>query len=296
MRLALALLFGCRAAAAAPLTGTVAVWIDAPLVFDPAKPDQTVPLEHLRYPRGGRPSVVVPLRIIADRGELLEVTPARGRCGLEMTVPDADQVRFFVRRSDLATVITKPFQATFTNGTSIALDPGTHVERVGDHYLANLGTKLPVALPETSVGLAYTPLAPRPVFTPKPGTTVQSTYDIAGVLGSRSFAGHFHAIVAAPVSSGTLFTLDARCGRAVLAVDRVSSWPQAYQPPDLLSREPPLGPTIPRGTAVFAGAHRVGRLIRPLPITTGRCGNLRLSYHQLDGEEQGIEHVTVCAR
>jgi len=124
----------------------------------------------------------------------------------------------FVKRADLAPVVTKPFDKTFSDGTHVALRPGVAVvpEANGVYAISVGGDDLDVELPPASIGHAYTPERAKVVV------VNAQDYAIApatkAILGDRPVAIARHASSVDKRGATTLYTIDSRCAAVTVAV------------------------------------------------------------------------------
>lgn len=163
-KLAFLILAVATAAHADPdsLTGNVLVWHDAALYTAPA---DDAPAIHLASLPGGRTEAighVVPMHVVGTHDGFVEVELADGAgCTWTQlaTNDDIAKLHLFVKRDDLATVLVKPFEKTFADGTRIALRPGVAVVPTssGAYALSLRGHEVSAEIPAASVGLAYAP-------------------------------------------------------------------------------------------------------------------------------------------
>ncbi|MBX3162792.1 MAG: hypothetical protein KF773_42915 [Deltaproteobacteria bacterium] len=153
------------APASEPLRGYVLVWHDATLYADAS---DTAP--HVRVAAtlpARRAGHAFPMRVVSAGGAFVEVEPSGDvHCTWSRiaTTDDIGQLRLFVRRSDLAPVVTRAHAKKFADGTAIQLRPGVPVvAQAGGWYAAGLrGDELPVEVPAASVGWSYTPEREKP--------------------------------------------------------------------------------------------------------------------------------------
>ena len=151
MKLSLAIVVALAAPAAAetPLTGNVLVWADAPLYPDANATGPSIRVGTLDLGREKDVGYVVPMHVVSTQGDFVEVEPtADVECAWWRVVkPDGlDNIRLYVKRTDLAPVLIKPFKATHKDGSSIALQVGVPV--LGGKVAFNRGV-VPVAIPDT---------------------------------------------------------------------------------------------------------------------------------------------------
>ena len=112
------------AAAETPLTGNVLVWADAPLYLDAHASGPSIKVGTLDLGRDKDVGYVVPMHVVSTRGDFVEVEPtADVECAWwRLVKPDGlDNMRLYVKRADLAPVLSKPFKASHKDGSSIAL-------------------------------------------------------------------------------------------------------------------------------------------------------------------------------
>ena len=141
-----------------PLRGNVLVWHDATFYTAPVDSASTLHVATLPARTAGR---VVAMHVVAARGAFVEVDFAddAGCTWTRLsTSDDIAKLHLFVKRSDLAPVLVKPFDKAFADGTRIALKPGVSV--VGNQ-VSLLGHELEAEVPAASVGHSYTPGATR---------------------------------------------------------------------------------------------------------------------------------------
>jgi hypothetical protein len=135
-----------------PLSGFAAVWADATFYVDPSAEAPHFALATFESaPRRERLGYTVPVKIRGVVGDFVEVTtPPEEKlpppyipgpdphCGwLHVNGPrDVSEPSVFVRRSDLAPVLAAPYEASFEDGTSIKLLPGTPVLRTREGTVA----------------------------------------------------------------------------------------------------------------------------------------------------------------
>jgi hypothetical protein len=112
-------------------------------------------------PRRDNAGHVVAMRAVASHGAFVEVelVDDAGCTWTRMsTTDDIAKLHLFVKRGDLAPVLTKPFDKTFADGTRIALRPGTPVVPTNSGFAVSVrGHVLDAEVPAASVGHAYAP-------------------------------------------------------------------------------------------------------------------------------------------
>jgi hypothetical protein len=211
------------AAAETPLTGNVLVWADAPLYPDANASGPSVRVGTLDQGRTKDVGYVVPMHVVGTKGDFVEVEPTAGvECAWWRVVKadGLDTMRLFVQRSDLAPVLIKPFKASHKDGSSIALQVGVPV--LAGTVAFNRGV-VPVAIPDTSLGISYPPHAIAAVAKPdKKKFLLDEATDVK--LGAASFPlGPWVAAAAKLRGKRMLVSLAARCMTAVISApkDRV---------------------------------------------------------------------------
>jgi len=209
-----------NAAADSKLAGNVLVWVDAPMYLDANAKSPSIKLGTLDQGRDQDVGFVVPMHVIGDSGDFVEVEPtADVECAWWRLARPAglSSLHLFVRRDDLAPVLTKPFTATFKDGSRIALEPGVAVLAGKVAFHDGL---VPAAIPDASRGLAYTP---HPVAAvPKRGAhTFLLDEKTEVTLGKETFAlGPWVATTAEPHGARMLVHLAARCMTAVISAPK----------------------------------------------------------------------------
>ncbi len=143
------------------------LWHDAALYTAPSEDASAIHVATIDGPRAERVGHVVPVHVVATRGDFVEVELA-GDGGCTWTKlasnDDVGKLHLFVRKADLAPVLAKPFDKTFADGTRIALRPGVPVVPTteGRYAVAVRGRTLEVELPAASVGMTYAPDKAKP--------------------------------------------------------------------------------------------------------------------------------------
>jgi len=168
--LVMLVVLGTGTAIAQPLEHEVLVWQDARLFLAPNDKAEVIALAALAKPRARSVGMVVQMHVVAESGGFVEVTPVFSTCNLwgGLTVDRRlDRLRLFVRRSDLAPVVSKRWSQTFDDGTSLALVPGEPIgERDANGRTVALSldggsapVELTVNIPDDSIGRSFTPTA-----------------------------------------------------------------------------------------------------------------------------------------
>jgi hypothetical protein len=166
------------------------------------------------------------MHIVADHGAFLEVEPvADGQCtGSTFDAPSVAHLHVFVKEGALATVLVKPWHASFDDGSAVSLGIGTPVVPLDDGGIAfavddlvlNAHGKAP------SMGVAYPPI--RPASDPaKPrfelalgaqGTVAGQTYTAPQSL----FDVHRAVTITHPRKDESRFPIQLRCGEVDVVV------------------------------------------------------------------------------
>jgi hypothetical protein len=207
-------------AAAEPLTGNVLVWADALLYPDTNTAGQGVRVGTLDLGREKDVGYVVPMRVVGTKGDLVQVEPTTDvECvWWHLIKPDGlDTVRLFVKRADLAPVLTKPFKATYKDGSRIDLQPGVPVLAGKVAFHRGVVT---VSIPDASIGLSYAPHKIAPVLKPdKKKFLLDEATPVT--LGTATFPfGPWVAGAAEKRGARMLVPIAARCMTAVLSAPK----------------------------------------------------------------------------
>ena len=281
--LLLALTTGARADAPATeaLRGYVLVWHDAPLFADANdKAPQIRVAAALPARKAGH---AVPMRVVSVSGVFVEVEPVDDvHCTWSRlaTTDDIGQLKLFVKRSDLAPMVVKPYAKTFADGTRIALRPGVPVVALADGwYAAGLrGDDFPAEVPASAIGWSYLPERDKPRaitgkdFTLAPRTKV--------TLGDRSFA-----LAAAPLASSverrgatTIYAIEDRCVSVAVAAP-TSSVKDSDEEDDGIATGGGYGVLdlrhedyLPIGTSLMVGARQVAITTKPIYLAAPGSG------------------------
>jgi hypothetical protein len=286
MKLSIALVAALAVPAAAEpaLTGNVLVWADSPLYPDASASGPSVQVGTLDLGRDKDVGYVVPMHVVSTHGDLVEVEPtADVECAWWRVVrPDGlDSIRLYVKRSDLAPVLVKPFKATHKDGSSIALQVGVPV--LGGKVAFNRSV-VPVTIPGASLGVSYAPHKIAAVAKP---TKQKFLLDEATPvkLGGATFAmGPWVAAAAKARGKHSMVSIAARCMTAVIAApkDRVHAGVSINQAvagaAEPTRRAAITGGTeryyLPAGTKLTSekGSHVVGALDADRDVTKPKPG------------------------
>jgi hypothetical protein len=276
------------AAAGEKLAGRVLVWVDAPLQLAPGAP--SFRLATLPGPRKDHIGEAVPMRVIAAKGDLIEVeTPKLDEAGnddtdcawFDLRPPwDVDAVRLFVHRADLAPVARQHRVVTFPDGTSITVEPGAPIVPLADGRVELEIGRLVVAaaLPAGVVGSSYPRLGPERDWKPK---WVLDAREVA--LGDDRYAMPqvlfpFTADHVEARGDRTLFPIEGQCAKAVVAVPASAVSPYKDHPDDAMSGMGMGGLLgaerwmLPAGTALTAYGRVVAHAARPIDVSKPAAG------------------------
>jgi hypothetical protein len=148
------------AADAENLKGNVLVWHDATLFSEPSETARGLHLATFDVPRIDRVGHVVAMKVVSTKGAFVEVelTGAEDCTWSRVVVPDdIARLRMFVKKTDIAPVLVKPYAKTFPDGTSISLAAGTPViaTDANTFVVSMQGDEIEVDVPAASVGHAY---------------------------------------------------------------------------------------------------------------------------------------------
>jgi hypothetical protein len=215
-----------RADEAEVLKGNVLVWHDAALYLEPADDAPLVHVGKLDATRAERVGHAVPMRVVAAKGDFVEVELVDdAQCTWTRLASNDDitKLHFFVKRADLAPVLTKPFDKTFPDGTHIALRPGVALSPGADGkmFASVRGRAVEVDVPAASVGHAYTP---ERASAPAIGAhDYVLAADAKPTLGDRAVAfDGLHASKIEDKGDVTLMTFDDRCTSVSIAAAKKS--------------------------------------------------------------------------
>ena len=218
--IAIVMALATNAAAEPKLAGNVLVWIDAPLYLDAAATSPSIHVGALEHGRDQDVGHVVPMHVVGEHGDFVEVEPTAAIDCVWWRVVRPDglaSLHLYVKRTDLAPVIVKPFAAAFKDGSRITVQPGVAVL---DRKIAFHRGLVLVAIPDAYLGIAY---APHPVASvPKPGKhtfLLDENTDVT--LGDQTFPfGPWVAGSADHRGDRILFPIAVRCMTAVVSAPK----------------------------------------------------------------------------
>jgi hypothetical protein len=285
MKLSLAIVaaLAVPAAAETPLSGNVLVWADAPLYPDANATGPSIKVGTLDLGRTKDVGYVVPMHVVSVQGDFVEVEPTTDvECAWWRVVkPDGlDTLRMYVARADLAPVLIKPFKASHKDGSSIALQVGVPV--LGGKVAFNRGV-VPVAIPDSSLGIAYAPHKIAAVVKPDKKKFLLDEATEVKLGGAMFPLGPWVAAAARPQGKRMLVSLAARCMTAVISApkERVHAGISINQA--VAASEPPTRRAItggaeraylPVGTKMTSekGSHVVGTLDADRDVIKPKAG------------------------
>jgi hypothetical protein len=235
------------------LMGNALVWVDAQMFLDGAATGPSIRLAALDLGREEDVGYVVPMRILGTRGELVQVEPTPDvECAWWRAVSPAglEGLRLWVKRTDLAPVLVKPFKAKFKDGSSIDLQPGVPV--LNDKVAFHEG-RMSASVPKASLGIAYKPYAIKP---PKPGKATFLLDEKTSVkLGDQEFTfGPWTAGAATTKGKRMLVTIAARCMTAVISAPKERVHKNISLGRGAMASEPPPAPKATSGDRYYLAA------------------------------------------
>ncbi len=229
-----------RAAAEASQTSDprfVLIWTDARLHRSPDDPEPVRAYDYGGDARSARAGEVYVARLVADHGAWLEVDTgpidwlddanrpyhcaSSNVLGRDLPAGSGGvALRLWVRRADLAPVLTRPFDRSFDDGTYARLRPGTPIVD-GRPWID--GFLLPIQVEDAAIGTNYRVL-PLPPATDDDGFRMQDVVEVRAALGGAEVSwqqppwNYSESPYLLVDDAGTrVTTSDAGCGEAVLA-------------------------------------------------------------------------------
>jgi hypothetical protein len=200
----------------------VLIWVDARLYLDPV---DTAPSVQLALPITRKDAVgqVVPARVLGSDKSFVQIEPTKDvDCTWSKLASHKDlaKLKLWVKRTDLAPVLAKPFRQAWKDGTRITLATGTPLGRSKKGYVVSIhGEQIEVAVPATSVTYAYKPgkvvgvkkRAKKVWLDKKPVTIGDQALQLSLLWTAPNVQARGNRV---------LFTLEARCMTAVVSVAR----------------------------------------------------------------------------
>ncbi|MEO8706431.1 MAG: hypothetical protein ABI867_40750 [Kofleriaceae bacterium] len=215
------LLSSTAAFAEAPeaLRGNVLVWYDATFFVDQSE-TTSLKLATLDAPREQRVGRVVAMKVLGTTGDYVQVAPAERDCTWSQlgTPDDLAKLSLFVKRVDLAPVLTRPYEQAFPNGTKIVLRPGMAVQPAATGYVVALrGDTVAVDVPAASIGHSYT--MERGKAMTITGSVLAVARGTKATLGDRTVAlGAWEGTPVERRGATTVIALEDRCATLHVAV------------------------------------------------------------------------------
>jgi hypothetical protein len=294
------------------LHGVVLVWQDASFYGEAS---DTAPAIKLSAPlvRDTTLGRVVPMSVLGVHGDWVEVEPTTSTyCTDARLVPPDDlaKLRLFVKRADLAPVLTAPVAVAGPDGSKLALKPGVPV---APGHFAYQGLSVAAEIPPGSIGLSY--------VAPKAARGDLAIRQLALKAGAKvKLAGQTLTIAAITPSAhvehrGTdvLVTLEDGCTSLVVVAPSTAITDFDDEAPTGDPAGPGSGGTgvitlrgndyLPIATALWAGSHQVAYAAKPLYLPgapTGKqvCVDRRLrieSATQAPDSTDLDDKLRVCA-
>lgn len=251
---------------AADMRGDALVWEDAPLYLEPWEGGASIKYGNISR-RRDEPGRSMAVRIVdSSLRNFVEIAiPGRADCTWRRidVDPRIEGLRLFVRRSDLAPVLVKPYTASYPDGTRLKLGVGMPVMPANGVYNVGLKgdrTMLRLPIPHSSVGYVYKAPAKIADADLSKEKVVRIDPNVTLKVGEDTFQirGQWYAPVPEKKTDTALVKLNMRC------LEMVASAPSS----SLRHMEPPKPyvPTTnipaPTGWRIPAGA--------PLMTVSGR--------------------------
>lgn len=149
-----------------PLAGFAYVWHNAPWFADARSGEVGRVAEFADDERFTTRSGRVPVQIVADAGDRVEVRTIAGRSDLHCDSDDGGalghyDLRAFVRKRDLVPVLAKSYAVGYADGTGVTVSAGEVVRPVEDGWMVDSGIELPVDLQDDDVALSFLRVSPQ---------------------------------------------------------------------------------------------------------------------------------------
>jgi hypothetical protein len=295
------------------LRGDALVWEDGTFYLEPWEGGANVRFGS--FGRGRREEVgrAIPVRIVgAVTRTFLEVvlTPELDCAPRRVfTDPRLTGLRLFVKRDDLAPVLTRPYADTNSDGTGVRLSPGVPVVPTasGLYAVSLRGDRLRFPIPHASVGYIYTRGKVSEPERPKTGL-VRIERMSALKLGGDPVEIRTPWLVPRPdkPAPSHLVKLTERCFELTVSVSsdamRPYSWTPPYRSYEPTGYEPRLSHRVLRGAplatpggrevAVAAGIIEVAAPVAGSPA----CFEARLTMYRLEEPPGSLARTTrLCA-
>jgi hypothetical protein len=296
------------------LRGDAMVWEDAPLFVEPWDGGAHIKFNYISR-RRDEPGRSMPIRIIDStmRNFVEVVAPGRADCSWRRIDVDGriEGLRLFVRRSDLAPILVKPYQMQWSDGTRIKLSPGMALMPTANgEYLVGLrNDKVRLPIPHGSVGYVYR--APAKITDPElpKDKVVRIDRNVTLKLGEEGFQvrSNWYAPVPEKKTDVALVKLGLRCAELVVTAPAQSL--RAMEPPRpyvgaTITQPTPTGWRIPAGAPLMTvGGREVAvaakdiAVTMPSPAPDTVCFEARVSMVRED-ETYGTAYrsIRLCAR
>jgi FKBP-type peptidyl-prolyl cis-trans isomerase len=285
------------------LRGDAMVWEDAVFYLEPSESGPSV--RFATFSRGRREEVgrAIPVRIVASMRTFVEIEPqaALGCASRRLEVdPRVEALRLFVKRDDLSPVLTKPYSATFSDGTGVRIAAGMPVWPTpsGLYTVSARGDKLRLAVPHASVGYLF-PGARVPEPEKPTGPLVRVDRMTSVKVGGEPLETRAGWLAPRPTKPGDtqLLRWTARCIELTVAVPatavRPATWTAPYRPYEPGIPAAKLPQHVLRGTPLLTPAGRevavaADRIEVDAPTgTAGGCFEARLAMSRIDDPPQG---------
>ncbi|HSK05865.1 MAG TPA: FKBP-type peptidyl-prolyl cis-trans isomerase [Kofleriaceae bacterium] len=295
------------------LRGDALVWEDATFYLEPWEGGAHVRFQTLS--RGRRDDVgrTIPVQIVSSTRTFVEVEPSAtlGCASRRVEVdPRVEALRLFVKRDDLAPVLTKPYSVTYPDGTGVRLAAGVPVWPTpsGLYMVSARGDKLRLPIPHAAVGYLFASArVPEPERLTGPLVQVDRMTSVR--LGGDPLEVRARWLAPKPAKQAEtqLLRWSARCIDLTVAVPRAALRPgssmtpyRSHDPgtpmpkhPQHLLRGTPLATPSGREVAVAADAIDV-----ELPEgAASACFDARLTAARTDDPPQSPVHrmTKLCA-
>jgi hypothetical protein len=295
------------------LRGDALVWEDATFYLEPW--DGGAQVRFQTPSRGRRDDVgrTIPVRIVSSTRTFVEVEPAAalGCASRRVEVdPRVEALRLFVKRDDLAPVLTKPYSVTHPDGTGVRLAAGVPVWPTpsGLYLVSVRGDKLRLPIPHAAVGYLF---ASARIAEPErlTGPLVQVDRMTSVRLGGDPLEVRARWLAPKPAKQAEtqLLRWSARCIDLTVAVPRAALRPgspmtpyRSYEPAIPMSRHPQH---LLRGTPLATPSGRevaVAADVIDVELAEGAasaCFDARLTASRTDDPPQSPVHrmTKLCA-
>jgi hypothetical protein len=146
---------------AADLRGDAMLWEDAVIYLEPWENGAAIQRFNYMGRRRDEPGRAMAVRIVDSTLKNFVEIQAPGRYDCSSRKLDADPriegLRMFVRREDLAPVLTRPYAMQYSDGTRVKLGIGMPVAPTlyGDYLVGIRDDRVRLPIPHTSVGYIY---------------------------------------------------------------------------------------------------------------------------------------------